>query len=308
MSGPRWSIRPATRADAAAVHEVSRAAFAGQDTLDPPSGVFGESADDVADRLDEHGGLLAVDAAGEVVGALRFREGDGRVWLRRVAVRPDVGGRGIGSSLVAAGEREAGRRGYRAVHIGVRSPLEDNIRYWRRRGYVPVADHDFWVELVRRLAYVEVPTVEDMQALGRRLSSVLRAGDLVLLSGDLGAGKTALTQGIGEGLGVRGAVTSPTFVIARVHPSLRDGPPLVHVDAYRLGTLAEVDDLDLDATLEESVTVVEWGGGIAEGLAEDRLEVVVTRATDPADDTRTVTLAATGSRWSDVDLDSLTRA
>ncbi len=112
-----------------------------------------------------------------------------------------------------------------------------------------------------------VATADDMRALGRRLAAVLLPGDLVVLSGDLGAGKTTLVQGIGAGLGVRGPVTSPTFVIARVHPSLTGGPALVHADAYRLASPAEVDDLDLDASLETSVTVVEWGGGLVEGLA-----------------------------------------
>ena len=116
-----------------------------------------------------------------------------------------------------------------------------------------------------------------MRALGRRLAGLLRAGDLVILSGALGAGKTTLVQGIGEGLGVRGPVTSPTFVIARVHPSMTGGPDLVHADAYRLASPAEVDDLDLDATVDSSVTVIEWGGGLAEGLAADRLEVTITR-------------------------------
>jgi len=152
------------------------------------------------------------------------------------------------------------------------------------------------------MTVVVVPTVHDMQALGRRLAPVVQAGDLLVLSGDLGAGKTALTQGIGAGLGVRGPVTSPTFVIARVHPSLVGGPPLVHVDAYRLGSLAEVDDLDLDAALEESVTVVEWGGGLVEGLSEDRLEVEVRRATGAGDEERRVTVVAVGERWAAVDL------
>ena len=99
----------------------------------------------------------------------------------------------------------------------------------------------------------------------------------MVLTGDLGAGKTTLTQGIAEGLGVRGPITSPTFVIARVHPSLVGGPALVHVDAYRLGGLAELDDLDLDTSLEDSVTIVEWGHGLAEGLSEDRLEITLRR-------------------------------
>ncbi len=139
----------------------------------------------------------------------------------------------------------------------------------------------------------EVPTAVRMQALGRRIAARLRAGDLVLLSGDLGAGKTTLTQGVAAGLDVRGPVTSPTFVIARLHPSLRGGPPLVHVDAYRLGGPAELDDLDLP--LQEGVTVVEWGGGIAEGLSPDRLEVSIRRR--PADERRTVTVVGLGRRW-----------
>ena len=107
-----------------------------------------------------------------------------------------------------------------------------------------------------------------MRALGERLGRSVQAGDLVVLTGELGAGKTTLTQGLGVGLGVRGGVTSPTFVIARVHPSLVGGPDLVHVDAYRLGGIDELDDLDLDTSLDDAVTVVEWGAGLAEGLAE----------------------------------------
>ena len=167
-------------------------------------------------------------------------------------------------------------------------------------------------------AEVQVGTADEMRGLGSRLAQVLRAGDLVLLAGPLGAGKTTLVQGIGEGLGIRGPVTSPTFVIARVHPSLRGGPALVHADAYRLASPAEVDDLDLDASVSDSVTVVEWGGGLAEGLASERLEITITRpAAAPADgsaagggaadggerdEPRTVRIAGIGPRWeSDVD-------
>ncbi len=148
---------------------------------------------------------------------------------------------------------------------------------------------------------------DDTRALGRALGRLLRAGDLVVLTGDLGAGKTTLTQGIGEGLRVRGPVTSPTFVIARVHPSLVGGPDLVHVDAYRLAGLDELDDLDLDTTLADSVTVVEWGHGLAEELTEDRIEVVL--VADPGSEARTVTVTAGGARWQGVDLaDALRRA
>lgn len=145
-------------------------------------------------------------------------------------------------------------------------------------------------------------SAEDTRALGERLAAVLEPGDLLILSGDLGAGKTTFTQGLGTGLGVRGGVTSPTFVIARVHPSLAGGPPLVHVDAYRLGGIDELDDLDLDTSLEDAVTVVEWGSGVAEGLAEERLEISIGRAAgdDAAedDDPRTFRLVAVGERWS----------
>ncbi len=160
-----------------------------------------------------------------------------------------------------------------------------------------------------------------MRDLGRRLAKMLRAGDLVMLSGELGAGKTTLTRGLGEGLGVRGAVTSPTFVIARVHPSLGDGPPLVHVDAYRLGGgLDEMEDLDLDVSLPASVIVVEWGEGKVEELTEDRLHLRIERTTgatgsggngggastgDTGDDVRRVTLTGLGARWSTADLNAL---
>lgn len=140
---------------------------------------------------------------------------------------------------------------------------------------------------------VALPTAEDTRAWGERLGAVLRAGDLVVLTGDLGAGKTTLTQGIAEGLGVRGPVTSPTFVIARVHPSLVGGPALVHVDAYRLGgDLSQLDDLDLDTELERSALVVEWGEGAAERLSDDYLVVRLERRED---DVRLVTLEPHGT-------------
>jgi tRNA threonylcarbamoyladenosine biosynthesis protein TsaE len=140
-----------------------------------------------------------------------------------------------------------------------------------------------------------VGTPEAMRDLGERLADQLRPGDLVLLNGELGAGKTTLAQGIGRGLGVSGAVLSPTFVIARVHSDGR--LPLVHVDAYRLSSIAEVDDLDLDASLEESVTVVEWGEGLVEALAGDRLEVSIERPADDSDETRVVEVTGVGPRW-----------
>jgi len=155
-----------------------------------------------------------------------------------------------------------------------------------------------------------------MRQLGGRLAGLLRPGDLVVLAGPLGAGKTTLVQGIGDGLDVRGPVTSPTFVIARVHPSLRGGPDLVHADAYRLGSRLEVDDLDLDADLDHSVTVVEWGEGLVENLAPGYLLISIAWAgpgdpgqqgpavvagppvpQPPGDEPRAVTVLGYGGRW-----------
>ncbi|GAA0963376.1 tRNA (adenosine(37)-N6)-threonylcarbamoyltransferase complex ATPase subunit type 1 TsaE [Frigoribacterium faeni] len=154
---------------------------------------------------------------------------------------------------------------------------------------------------------------EAMESLGRRLAGLLRAGDLLVLTGPLGAGKTTMTRGLGAGLEVRGQVASPTFVLARTHPSA-SGVPLVHVDAYRLGGATELDDLDLD--FDGSIVVVEWGAGLLDGVAESWLDVVIERPTgagaaddpdhdpdDPdasLDEPRRVTITAHGPRWAGV--------
>ncbi|MDQ4119281.1 MAG: tRNA (adenosine(37)-N6)-threonylcarbamoyltransferase complex ATPase subunit type 1 TsaE [Actinomycetota bacterium] len=137
---------------------------------------------------------------------------------------------------------------------------------------------------------LELPTVADTERLGERLGAQLRAGDLVLLAGPLGAGKTALVRGLARGLGVTGQVASPTFVLAREHPPSGGGPALVHVDAYRLGlgederteadVAAELDDLDLDTDLDTAVVAVEWGTGVAERLAERAVQVTLQRRAD----------------------------
>ena len=157
-----------------------------------------------------------------------------------------------------------------------------------------------------------VATPEAMNDLGRRVGGMLAAGDVVVLTGDLGAGKTTLTRGLGEALQVRGAVTSPTFVIARTHPRADGLPPLVHVDAYRLSDPVELDDLDID--FAGSIVVVEWGRGMVEALAPQRLEIDIERPhgerpenggdSDSGDhddvEPRTVTVRAVGDRWAGV--------
>jgi alanine racemase len=183
---------------------------------------------------------------------------------------------------------------------------------------VPRADAD---DAGARLS-IDAPTAADTRALAGRLAGVLEAGDLVVLTGPLGAGKTTFVQGLGAAMSVAGTIASPTFVIARSHRSTVGGPDLVHVDAYRLGGLDELDALDLDSSLDEAVTVVEWGGGTVEALAESRLEVTLHRPVGevhvvdgpadlsemPTEEPRTVEVRAVGPRWAGVDLSALVAA
>ena len=141
---------------------------------------------------------------------------------------------------------------------------------------------------------VTLPTLEHTLAFGRDLGARLRPGDLVILSGSLGAGKTALTKGIGAGMGVSGTIASPTFVLARVHPAAGRGVPLVHVDAYRLAGSVELEDLDLDTDLTAAAVVIEWGEGVAEQLSDERLVIHLERRPD---DTREATVTAVGDAW-----------
>lgn len=163
-------------------------------------------------------------------------------------------------------------------------------------------------------AEVRADDAEATRAFAARLAAGLRDGDLLVLSGELGAGKTTFTQGLGEGLGVRAGIISPTFVLVRIHPSLVGGPDLVHVDAYRLDSAGELEDIDLESTLATSVTVVEWGRGKVERLSDSRLDITLLRATgeqagdelvfnfDETDeaDPRTIRIEAYGSRWENV--------
>jgi len=140
---------------------------------------------------------------------------------------------------------------------------------------------------------VTIPTPETMFELGRSIRAQLRAGDLLVLNGPLGAGKTLLTQGIADALGISG-VTSPTFVISKIHKGV---VPLIHVDAYRLiqseNPIFSLDDLDLDSEREDAITVVEWGGDLAARLSEERLEILIDRTNDE----RVVSAIGHGPRW-----------
>ena len=264
-------------ADAAAdVLHVIAASFASRPVLDPPADALGETEASVATELATHGGLLAT-LDGRPVGALLFRKTSDAMGIRRFGVVPDAQGRGVAGALVRAAVDAT--PGHSALALLAREELPETIAFWERHGFIEVTRTSPYVELRRQLdTSWQAIDADEMRALGERFGRALRAGDVVVLSGELGAGKTTLSQGIGAGLGVRGPIPSPTFVIAGVHPSLVGGPDLVHVDAYRLGGVEELDDLDLDTSLAEAVTVVEWGAGLAEVLADDRLEITLTRA------------------------------
>lgn len=285
---------------AADVHAVVAAAFSARPRLDPPTDALSETVESVAAALAEGGGLVG-EVDGVVVAACLLHREGGTVWLRRFGVLPAEQHHGLAARLVD----EAAAGPHAELAVLARPELPATVGFWESQGFRPAGDTE-----VRGVAYVvlrrplvatyDAADADAMRALGRRLAGVLRAGDLVVLTGELGAGKTTLVQGLGVGLGVRGEVTSPTFVIARVHPALGAGPALVHADAYRLGGLAELDDLDLDASLDDAVTVVEWGHGLAEGLADSRLEITITRAADELDgdlDPRLVAVRGYGPRW-----------
>jgi len=295
-------VRAAGAGDAALVVDLIHRSFATRPALDPPATAMSETEQSVAAALEASGGLIA-EHDGRPVGSLLFAPEGRRLWLRRVGVLAEVREHGIAHALTNAAADHAAQQGYDRLVLEARAELPATVHFWTGQGYVEVDRDGPRLQMVRALPLSgTLPTVDATQKLARELAALTRPGDVVLLSGTLGAGKTTFTQGFGEGLGVRGPVTSPTFVIARSHPSLVGGPVLVHVDAYRLPGSAELDDLDLDTDLDTAVTVVEWGEGIAEQLSDDRLEIALRGSLDGA---RTVTVRRLGARWADVGLEHL---
>ena len=297
-------LREAEPADAAAMLDVIRAAFSARPPVDPPADALGDTVDDISAALSSGTGLLAL-IGGDLVGCLLISQADDRIGLYRVSVLPNAQHEGVAGHLVRGAALLGLDLGATSVEIMARSEFPKLIAWWGGHGFAVEREVPHGVVMSRPLpTRVLVPTADAMHALGERLAGRLRPGDLIISSGDLGAGKTTLTQGIGAGLGVEGPVISPTFVISRVHPN-RSGPPLVHVDAYRLGSAAELEDIDLEATLADSVTMVEWGEGIAEWLTDERLDIDIERGDDPADDTREVYLTGYGARWNHGALEGL---
>lgn len=288
------------------LYAVVREAFANRPALDPPADALQETPESLAASLDVFGGLLAL-LDGEPVGGLVMDPFGDLLALRRFGVVPAAQHHGVAHDLIRTAAAIAAESGFGGLTVLARQELAATVGFWSSNGFTEVGRPAPYVEMVRPMsAAVAVADADAMRELGERLAKVLQAGDVLVLTGELGAGKTTFTQGLGAGLGVRGDITSPTFVIARVHPSLVDGPALVHVDAYRLGGIEELDDLDLDTSLDEAVTVVEWGSGVAEGLADARLHVVIARAVgdevDLENDARIVAFEPVGARWLGVEL------
>lgn len=297
--------------DAAGMVDVIHAAFGARPPLDPPSTASQETTQSVAAAITTGGGIYAT-VHGQPAGALLLTPAaQDLVSFSRVSVHPDFQRHGIASAMVAAAQDYAAERGSTQVELFARAEIPELVAFWQHRGFVIRRPAPYGMILGRVLPVaIEVPTAADMRRLGERLAGWLGAGDLVIATGDLGAGKTTLTQGIGAGLGCEGPVISPTFVLSRVHRSCIGGPTLVHVDAYRLASSDELDDLDLDEHSADAVTVVEWGEGLAEGLSEHRLEVDIRQAAYPAGgpehaDRRMVIIRSHGERWSGLDLDAL---
>ena len=294
--------------------EVIHAAFGARPALDPPSTAIEETTASIAQSLQRGAGIYA-RMDGRPAGAILVLPGEnGMATFSRVSVHPDFQRHGIASAMVVAAENLAARQGYHRVQLLAREELAELVTFWRHRGFSHDHDVPHGMILAKSLPLtIKVPTSTAMRDLGAQLAGLLEPGDVVIASGDLGAGKTTLTQGIGRGLGTTGRVISPTFVLSRIHPSTTGRPSLVHVDAYRLSSPDELDDLDLEATMPDSVTVVEWGRGIAEQLATDRLEIDIWRApvngVDLAkpDSERIVIIRTVGPRWSNGRLAELGR-
>lgn len=294
MSSPPTIIELIDASSAASAHCVIMQAFGDRPPLDPPATALAETVESVRTALGEHGGVLA-SIDGRPVGTLLFDRCGSRLGLRRVGVVSDVRHLGVAQALAEAALAHARSLGLSSLVLDARAELPATVRFWQRLGYAEIGRSGTTLRMLRVVPRtLTLATAEDTHAYGVELGGTLRAGDLVVMSGDLGAGKTTLTQGLAEGLGVRGPITSPTFVIARIHPSLVNGPELVHVDAFRLGDSAELDDLDLDTDLADAVTVVEWGSGLAESLADARLELHLQRTHE---EVRTLTVSPVGERW-----------
>ena len=294
-------VRLAVPTDAAAMHQVTQRAFMARRPLDPPAAALSDTVGDVTDALRPPGFGVVALADGELVGSLLVRLDDQIATLRRVGVVPGHRRLGVAEAMVRATLRGLADAGIHRTRLLARAELPQTIAWWRGHGFLPDYEvpHGYIMSLSLPTPLL-ARTADDMHRLGVLLAGLLRPGDVIIASGELGAGKTVLAQGIGDGLGVATPVISPTFVLARLHPGA-GGLGLVHVDAYRIGSAAEFDDLDVEVGLPDAVTYVEWGDGLAGGLGEARLEIFIDTLED---DSRVVYLTPIGRRWREVEWDA----
>jgi tRNA threonylcarbamoyladenosine biosynthesis protein TsaE len=293
--GRALSIVEASPDDAAVLRSVIVDAFSNRPVVKPTPAALSETDESVAEAISRGFAVLAL-VEGEPAGTIIVSLDRAEAGIHRVSVRPRFQRLGVASVMIEVVLQLLAEHQVKQVKLVAREEFPQVVAWWQRHGFTQYDKDTPNVYLARGVSQrVEIPTAEDMQEFGQRLAKQLRAGDLLIVSGDLGAGKTTLAQGVGVGLGVEGPVISPTFVLSRIHPAKDGGPGLLHVDAYRLGSWDELEDLDLQT--DDVVTFVEWGAGIAEGLADQRLEIDIRRSLDPGDETRFVFLTPIGERW-----------
>ncbi|MDR1712416.1 MAG: tRNA (adenosine(37)-N6)-threonylcarbamoyltransferase complex ATPase subunit type 1 TsaE [Propionibacteriaceae bacterium] len=292
--GRALTIVEAEPGDAAAVREIIIDAFSNRPPVKPTPPALQETEVSIAAALERGFGVLAL-VDNEPAGAIIVSISGTLAGIHRVSVRPNMQQLGVASAMIEVVLELLAMNDATEIRLVAREEFPQVVAWWERHGFSQEELDSPYVHLHRQVAIrFEVPTADEMRDFGERLASLLQEGDVVILTGDLGAGKTTLTQGIGAGLDAEGPIISPTFVLARVHHS-PSGPDLVHVDAYRIQDAAELEDLDLPTS--ECVTVIEWGGGIAEFLADQRLEIDIRRSVDPDDETRWLFLTPIGERW-----------
>ncbi len=296
-NGQILTIKHARRVDVPAMLSVMHAAFAARPALGAPPAALAETVSSLTDALTSGSGFVAF-VADEPAATVLVSRHESVPRVSRVAVHPQFQRLGLAAFMVEVVLEALAESGEASVSLLCRREFPQIESWWIRRGFARVgAEDDCWV-LQRALpVIVEVADADAMRDLGRRLAALVRPGDLIIAAGDLGAGKTTFTQGLAEGMGVSGAVISPTFVLSRVHRSPSGGPALVHVDAYRLAGAAELEDLDLEESLADSVTLVEWGSNVAESLNPNRLEIEIRRSDARDDETRWVYVTPVGVRW-----------
>jgi tRNA threonylcarbamoyladenosine biosynthesis protein TsaE len=309
--GRSLKIAQATPADAPALLQIIQDAFRNRPPVHPTPAALLETVDSIAEAVDSGFAVMAL-VADVPCGAIIVSLDDQTAGIHRVSVHPDLRRQGVASLMIEVVLELLAANGVAEVRLVAREEFPQVVSWWQRRGFSAYGQDSPHVYLSRQVALrYEIPTADDMRAFGQRLAGLLRPGDLLIASGELGAGKTTLAQGIGSGLEVSGPVISPTFVLSRIHPALGTRPGLLHVDAYRLDSWEELADLDLQT--EGMVTLVEWGAGLAEGLSEDRLEIDIRLAlestnqptadqpaTDSLDETRLLFLTLIGERWTKV--------